>query len=134
MYGLEEFATFARSSGAAAALKRLNQELLLLSGRANPLYRPVITEYQQVVGLISRKKTNRLPQRLAAAREAREHVSRRMSAIGDYMNWFEATQMQTSSGAFRDYMRAAEIAQEGRPRRRDAISVYLDSLEAQMQN
>jgi hypothetical protein len=50
------------------------------------------------------------------------------------MNWFEATQQQTQSGAFAEYMKAAELAMERQPRRRDPISVYLDALEAQMQN
>jgi hypothetical protein len=133
-YSLEEFATFAKHPGAAAGLKRMNEELLLLSGRANPLYRPVIEEYQQIAASIERRKTKGLLERLASAREVREHISRRMSAIADYINWFEATQMRTTSGVFEEYMRAAEVAQEGRPRRRDAISVYLDALETQMQN
>jgi hypothetical protein len=57
-----------------------------------------------------------------------------MSAIDDYLNWFEATQSRTVSGAFRDYMRAAELAQERQARRRDPISVYLDALEVQVGN
>ena len=57
-----------------------------------------------------------------------------MSAINDYLNWHEATQAKTASGAFAEYMKAAELAADREPRRRDRISVYLDAMEAQLQN
>jgi hypothetical protein len=131
-YALEEFPQFIRDPGTPAALRTLNQRLQLLSGRAHTLYQPIIREYQEIALSIERRKTKRIPQRLAEARGTREQLSRRMSAIGDYMNWFEATQARTASGAFREYLKAAEIASE-RPlqRRRDPISVYLDAMEAQ---
>jgi len=50
------------------------------------------------------------------------------------MNWFEATQPKTKSGAFAEYLKAAQEQNEARPRRRDALSVYLDALEEQFQN
>ena len=131
-YALEEFPQFIRDPGTPAALRMLNQRLQLLSGRAHTLYQPIIREYQEIALSLERRKTKRIPQRLAEARGTREQLSRRMSAIGDYMNWFEATQARTASGAFREYLKAAEIASE-RPlqRRRDPISVYLDAMEAQ---
>jgi hypothetical protein len=49
------------------------------------------------------------------------------------MNWFEATKASGPSGAFLDYMKAAEASARPEPRR-DPISVYLDVLEAQFQN
>jgi hypothetical protein len=57
-----------------------------------------------------------------------------MSEIDDYMNWFEATKSKTKSGVFVDYLKAAQEQNEARPRRRDALSVYLDALEEQFQN
>jgi len=133
-YALEEFPRFVRAAAAIAALQRLTQELLLLSGRANPLYRPVLAEYQDVVAQLARGKTKKITERLAKARETREHIIRRMSAIGDYMNWYEATQARSASGVFREYLKAAELALEREPRRRDRISVYLDALEPQFDN
>ena len=134
VYRLDEFGTFLARPGAADGLKRLTDDLLLLSGRANPLYRPVIVEYQRISASISRKKTKGIAARLAALQETREQIGRRMTAIEDYMNWFEATQAPARSGAFAEYMKAADLAAQPEPRRRDPISVYLDSLEAQMQN
>lgn len=131
IYSLEEFPAFIREPAAKPALQRLMQALALSSARVNPLYRPVIVEYQEIVAQLQRGKHKRLAQRLAEARGTREHLSRRMSAIGDYMNWFEATQARGSSGAFQEYLKAAELADARESRRRDPISVYLDALEAQ---
>src|SRR3712207_8341934 len=47
-YSLEEYPKFIRAPGAAAALKALRHDLLVLSGRANPLYRPIISEYEKL--------------------------------------------------------------------------------------
>ncbi|MDQ6862150.1 MAG: hypothetical protein M3032_13475 [Verrucomicrobiota bacterium] len=130
-YTLEEFPQFVRVRAAAAALKQVREQLLLLSGRSNPLYRPIIAEYDKIVVELAHGKTKRLPARLAELRATREHLARRMSAIGDYMNWFEATQAHRASGAFREYMKAAELTAEREHHRHDAISVYLDAVEAQ---
>jgi hypothetical protein len=56
-----------------------------------------------------------------------------MGDIDDYMNWFEATQMENQSGAFSDYLKAANQSQVSMPRRRDPLSVYLDALEDQIE-
>jgi hypothetical protein len=131
-YTLEEFSQFVRAKEAEAALKAVGERVLLLSVRAHTLYQPVIREYQQIVLLLQKRKTRRIPQRLAEARSTRELLTRRISAIGDYMNWYEATQSRTASGAFREYLEAADFA-TARPlqRRRDPISLYLDAMEAQ---
>lgn len=133
-YALEEFPQFVRLPARKPALQQLKQNILLLSARANPLYQPVLGEYARIAMQLTRGKTRRIPERLARARETRELISRETSAIADYMNWFEATQSSVQSGAFADYMKAAELALERQPRRRDPISVYLDAVETQMQN
>ena len=106
-YSLEEFPKFVRLPASRDALRGLTRELLTLSGRANPLYVPVIFEYEKIVALLARRKTRRIAQRLAVARATREQISRTMHGIDDYMNWFEATQARTASGAFHDYLKAA---------------------------
>ncbi len=132
VFGLEEFSVFLSRPSAKAALLALRQQLLLLSGRAHPLYRPIVAEYLELVRLLQNKKTKHLTERLAKIRGTREHITRRMSEIDDYMNWFEATQSHSKSGAFREYLQAAQSASETEPRRHDRISVYLDALEAQL--
>ena len=131
-YTLEEFPRFVRLKQASPALNAVGERLLVLAGRAHTLYQPVIREYQQIVLLLQKQKTKRIAQRLGQARSTRELLTRRISAIGDYLNWYEATQSRTASGAFREYLKAADFA-TARPllRRRDPISLYLDAMEAQ---
>ncbi len=133
-FALEEFPKFIRRPDSRGALLGLSEELGLLTGRANPLYRPVITEYQKIAARLVDARTKKIPERLAEIRATREHISRRMSAIGDYLNWFEATQASTPSGAFRGYLKAAELALREQPHRHDPISIYLDAFEVQSQN
>jgi hypothetical protein len=120
----------AEIAGVAAA----SQDLLLLSARANPVLRPIVQEYQQIAALLVNGKRKRLTARLARLQTTRARLATRMSEIDDYMNWFEATQSKTKSGTFAEYLKAAQEQNEARPRRRDALSVYLDALEEQFQN
>jgi hypothetical protein len=68
---------------------------------------------------------------LARAEAGRKELRTRAGDIDDYMNWFEVTKSGEDSGAFTGYLRAAARAHAPQPRRRDPLSVYLDSLEAQ---
>jgi len=116
------------------ALNRLDQNLLLLAARAHPVMRPIVQEYQQIAVLIAASKHKRLAQRFARLKTTRAEIAARMSNIDDYMNWFEATQSKTVSGMFVDYLKAAGEPETSAPRRRDALSVYLDAIEGQFQN
>jgi hypothetical protein len=133
-YALDEFARFIRNPFSRSVLVVLARELSILSARANPIYRPIIFEYAEITALLARGKTKRIGERLARLRSARQDVASRMQKIDDYMNWFEATNSRGPSGAFDDYMRAAELAAKREQTRRDPISLYLDALETQFQN
>ena len=122
------------TAGQVPALRSLSQNLLLLSTSAHPLMRPVVVEYQEITQLLAARKRAKIPQRLALIEETRARIGSRMTEIDDYMNWFEATQLPTSSGSFTNYLKAAGQSSEPEKRRRDALSVYLDAVEAQFQN
>ena len=129
--GLSQRKISPTESGAVAAA---SQDLVLLAARANPILRPIVQEYQQIAALLTNGKRKGLTARLARLQTARARLATCMSEIDDYMNWFEATQSKTKSGAFVDYLKAAQEQNEARRRRRDALSVYLDALEEQFQN
>jgi hypothetical protein len=112
--------------------RALGQRLMLLSAHAHPLLRSIVVDYQHAAEALVRGKTRGLAKRLAVTAGLRKRVAHRMSEVDDYMNWFEATQLHSSSGTFRDYMSAAE-ANQAPPRRRDPLSVYLDAMEAEVQ-
>jgi hypothetical protein len=111
------------------ALQKFGQELLLLAAHTNPVLRPVIQDYQQIAGQLALGKNSAVAARLIELKALRAKLSARMSDIDDYMNWFEAAKLQTRSGIFDDYLKAADDARGQRPKRHDALSVYLDAVE-----
>ena len=114
-----------------AELRPLKEQLILLDARANPMVRPLVFEYEQIVAKITARKIKGLSAQFARAELRRKELRTRAGDIDDYMNWFEVTKSGEDSGAFTGYLRAAARAHEPQPRRRDPLSVYLDSLEAQ---
>jgi hypothetical protein len=132
-WALEQYLAFMRFPNRASVLKQLSEELMQLGGRANPLLRPVISEYQWIASALARGKTRGIAKRLAHVKNSRGTVAARMREIDDYLNWFEATQSQIRSETFAEYLRTADKP-ETRLRRRDPISVYLDALETQLRH
>jgi len=131
---LSELAQRKLSAVEKMALSRVSENLVLLTIRANPVMRPIVREYQQIAALLLRGKRKRVAQRLARVQATRTTLGARMSDIDDYMNWFEATQSKTGSGVFVDYLRAVGESQIPAPRRRDPLSVYLDSVDEQFED
>jgi hypothetical protein len=133
-YHLEEFPQFIRDVSSKLVLTRFSRDLSVFATRANPICRPMIYEYARIGALLARGKTNGIAERLTNLRASRKGIAAQMRKINDYMNWFEATKAQTPSGAFTDYLKAAELGSAPEQRRRDRISVYLDALETQFQD
>ena len=129
---LEETVGTSRPNIDAVAAKKLGEQLMLLTTRAHPLLRPIVVDYQLAAELMARKKRSGLSKRLTKSKALREKIAARMSEVDDFMNWYEATQAKTTSGTFGDYLHVS-TNNDAAPRRRDALSVYLDALETQMQ-
>ena len=129
---LEDYPEFIRLPDRATVLNELGEALMVLGVRANPVCRPIIIEYQRIASTLARGKTSGIGRRLTRLSNAREMLTARVQQIDDYMNWFEATQSSARSGSFVDYLRAAE--KSATTHRRDAISVYLDSIETQFRD
>ncbi|PYL61434.1 MAG: hypothetical protein DMF24_07260 [Verrucomicrobia bacterium] len=134
LVGLDELARHKISASDKMALSELNRELLLFVAQANPVLRPIAREYQEIVALLARGKRNRIAKRLSRLEVTRKQLAARMTDIDDYMNWFEATQMKSGSGNFRDYLKAVDQSQLSVPKRHDPLSVYVDALEDQLEN
>jgi hypothetical protein len=130
---LNELAGRKASPQEKAAVDRMSQGLLLFVGMAHPVLRPVAREYQQMSALLAREKRRGIAKRLSRLDITHKQLTARMGDIDDYMNWFEATQMESRSGVFNDYLNTAEQSQLSASRRRDPLSVYLDALEDQIE-
>lgn len=133
-YPLEGFQRWVHQPSARPAFAALTRDLIGLATRANPIYRRILAEYAEITTLLARGKTKGIGARLARTGSSRRSMAARVRAIDDYMNWYEATKSRAVSGAFADYMKAAEAAARPEQTRRDPISVYLDVLETQFQN
>jgi hypothetical protein len=131
---LSELAQRKPSVAEKMALNELSQNLFLFTIRANPVMRPIVREFQQIAALLARGKRKRIIERLARLQMTHTKLVARMNDVNDYMNWFEATQSNSRSGVFADYLKAAGDSQIPAPRRRDALSVYLDSLAEQFED
>lgn len=131
LYTLDQHEVFLKLPASASALRQLSRQLLLLATQAHPSYRAIVQEYYQLAELLARGETRKVRPRLARTASYREAIEHQAREIDDYMNWFEATQPKTMSGAFSQYLNAVTAADEALPRRRDPLSVYLDSVEMQ---
>jgi hypothetical protein len=127
---LEDFCQKKLGTEQKLSIKKFGEQLLLLAARANPALRPIVQDYHQCVAQLSLGKNHGVAKKLADLKSLREQLSARMTEIDDYMNWFEATQLQSASGLFEN-LNVSSDAQEPRPRRKDAFSTYLDAMESQ---
>jgi hypothetical protein len=134
LVGLDELSQHKLSVSEKMALDQLKRDLMFLVPQTNPVLRPIGREYQEIVALLARGKRRGLPKRLSRLELIRQQLAGRMTEIDDYMNWFEATQMNSGSGNFTGYLKAVDQSQLPAPRRHDPLSIYVDVLEGQFEN
>ena len=128
-YSLGDYETFRKLPAHRSALAKVSQQLLLLGALAHPSYRPIVKEDYELAELVARGKLGKIRARLERVASYRQVIERQENEIDDYLNWYEATKAKTMSGAFSQLLETAKAADEAQPRRRDPISVYLDSIE-----
>ena len=128
-FGVGDYAQFVKLPSSKTALSSRHTEIIALGTRANALMRPVLTDYEQIFAELSRGKAHGMRERLAKVEDYRALVLKRTSDIADYLNWFEATQMKTMSGAFDNYLRTANELSEQDKKQKGPIGEYLDQLE-----
>lgn len=127
----------------AAIWKRPDREKILdrnlnllnaLKNQAHPLYRPIVADYAEVVRNLMSGKDHGAADKLAAIHARYLKVSNEAKAVESYLDWYQASETKSYSGAFDDYLKMHDkIRKEVRPRG-DAISLYLDSLEKEFEN
>ena len=129
VYQLTDFEAFTPLKQNRQILQPTREGLVLLSGRSNPLCRPIVLGYAAVVESLQHNHTKGVAERLAELAVARSAVLKRREDITDYLNWYEATQVTDPSGAFDAYFRSARQAERSsNAARPDAISAYLDEM------
>jgi hypothetical protein len=133
-YAFADFEKFAKLPGAKQALIAAQIRLVGLSPRVNPLFRPIVADYEKIASLMIAGKTKGLAAKITETDSYRKKLFERMTLINDYMNWFEATQPIARTGVFDDYLRAVKERQPKPPKPVDPrITEYLDSLEKEFE-
>jgi hypothetical protein len=132
-YSLSDFPKFEKLPATHGVLTQASRQLLLLGAQAHPFYYQIVQKNDALVRLLAQGETRGLRERFERVRSDRRAVERQTDAIADYLNWYEATQFKTMSGAFTELLNSAEREEQPRSRRRDPISVYLDSAEMEME-
>ena len=131
-FEMKDFEKYIRLPGARPALRLAQVKIVTLSTRAHILFRPILSEYAEMCGLVASGKTKDIAERFARTERFRGSVLQRAGEITDYLNWYEATQTPGRTGEFDRYLRAAEI-HETKPQPAapvdPKIAEYLDSLE-----
>ncbi|EDY20361.1 hypothetical protein CfE428DRAFT_2285 [Chthoniobacter flavus Ellin428] len=128
-FAVGDYTQFMKLPSSKTTLAARHAEVIALGTRANALLRPVLTDYEQIFAMLSRGKTRGVRDRLAKVEDYRTLVLKRTSDIADYLNWFEATQMKTMSGAFDNYLKTVDELSAEDKKQKGPIGQYLDQLE-----
>lgn len=125
---INDYQLIAKRPDREKILQRNLERLAQLKLQANPLYRPLINDYADVIGQMMKGKDKNVTAKLAELDRRRGKISQQAKAVESYADWYEASETKEYSGTYEDYLRLCEkIDKEIRPRT-DAISKYLDAL------
>lgn len=114
----------ARDQGGAFLMRQRSVDLLNLEFLAHPLLRPIVEEYRNIAMLLSVKPKSKVEHRIVEIEKIRVLLVERHKAISDYMNWFEATQVDESNCSLAEETRPDPV-----PPRRDPITQHMDAIE-----
>ncbi|MDB6173741.1 MAG: hypothetical protein JWL59_3052 [Chthoniobacteraceae bacterium] len=130
-FDLGKFEEFTKLPAFKSTMARVQSAMVRLSLQTNALYRPIIADYEQIFSSLARGKFKGVVEQIDEVTRYRAAVTNRMSAIADYLNWYEATQVNTRSAAFDGFLKAASelMVQEDKSRSNGAVKNYLDQLE-----
>ena len=96
----------ARGQGGVFLMRQRSVDLLNLEFRAHPLLVPIVEEYRNIAMLLTAKPKSNVDHRIEEIEKIRVLLVERHKAISDYLNWFEATQVDESNSS---------LAEETRP-------------------
>lgn len=111
------------------SVRLAQDDLLRLSYRCFPSYRPLLIEYQAVLTDFSKGNTKNLAQTLGALAETRGNMLVKAERARDFLDWFEITRARETSGVFEDYLKLKARLKANPKHRKDGLSEYLDRLD-----
>ena len=127
-FPITDFPKYMKLKASKDVLVATQAALQALGLRSSALHAPVVAEYADIAGQLAHGKTRGIKDRLTKIDQLRSDLDQRMGAIGDYLNWFEATQMDVRSGKFAGYLRIAN--EMSKPlKRNDPLTQFMDDAE-----
>lgn len=115
----------ARTPEGRFRLEQAAAELRRLGFRAHPLYASLVEEYRVMLDDLSRKRRRGFAVKFAEAEDLRWALDDRSTEITDYLNWYQA-----NAPSVQPTVRTVRaLPPEPPPRRNDAVSRFLDSVE-----
>lgn len=114
----------ARGNGGAFLMRQKAAEFLSLEYRAHPVMRPVITEYRMIASVLADKPKKNVANRIEENQKITLLLQKKTDNVADYLNWFEATQIDTLSDGVLNISEPPSV-----PRRTDPLTQHLDAIE-----
>jgi hypothetical protein len=111
------------------AVRMAQDDLLRLSYRCFPSYRPLLLEYQEVLAKITNEETKDIAKTMEGLAETRRNMVAKAERAKDFMDYFEITRARETSGEFEDYLKLKARLKENPKQRKDGMSEYLDLLD-----
>ena len=130
---LEDFAKLTKRKDRIDILKRTLNQINSVKLRAHPLYRPLIGDYATVVQNMILGREKGLSEELARLRATHNEIRIKARAVESYVDWYEASQTQTYSHVFDDYLKLRDDLDKDVIPRTDSLSRYLDALEKEFE-
>ncbi|MCK9588697.1 MAG: hypothetical protein M0Q93_04935 [Terrimicrobiaceae bacterium] len=122
--GAAAFPPLAKSEGGPYLMRQKSAEFMALEFRAHPLLRPVIEEYRKITTQLASKPKKNVDRQIEENGKILDLLLQRTGQVDDYLNWFEATQLDTLSENFLEVTSPPEA-----PKRTDPLSLHLDAIE-----
>ncbi len=128
-FAFADYDKYLKLPGTKRAMDITRLKIVTLSTKANALFRPILTEYEELCGLLTAGRTKEIAERIANIERYRSGIVQRIGKITDYLNWYEATQLPGRTGTFDEYIRNANKPPPAPPAVDPRIAAYLDLLE-----
>jgi hypothetical protein len=110
------------------AIRLTEEELVRLSYRCFPSFRPMLNEYQLLLTKWVAGETKGLTEALVKLAEVRQTMVAKSERARDYLDWFEITRARETSGEFEDYLTLKSRLKTQASPRKDPVTQYLDRL------
>jgi hypothetical protein len=130
---LEDFALIAKRSDRGEILNRCHTRLSALKLRSHPLYKPIVTEYADLVQEMAQGKTRNAAEKLEGLRRQRDAILAQAAAVESHLDWYEANHTGSLSHAFDDFLKLDQQLEKDRLPRNDAISKELDNAQKEFE-